>query len=116
MLRNKGYYDDSNVIIEEQQSSSPKINKLLRSASKSGDGKGYPEFIIRFKESPDDLIVIECKASTPHHESKAKDNAASYAVDGALYYAEHLKKEFNVTAIGVSGETEKEKKYQPSCG
>ena len=110
MLRNKGYSDNSNILIEEQQSTSPKINKLLKNASKGGKGKGYPEFIITFVDNPNDLIVIECKASVSKHESEKKNNAKDYAVDGVLLYAEHLKDQFNVTAIAVSGETDKEKK------
>jgi len=110
MLKNKGYYGNPNIIIEEQKSDSPTISKLLKSASKSGKGRGYPEFIIRFSDNPDDLIVIECKASVSKHESENKNNAKDYAVDGVLLYAENLKSRFNVTAIAVSGETDKEKK------
>lgn len=109
-LRAKGYYDDSNVIIEEQKSSSIKVQRLLANASKSGSGVGRPEFIIRFKERPNDIIIIECKASTLKHESRFRNQYRDYAVDGVLLYAEQLKKEFNVTAIAVSGENEKEKR------
>jgi type I restriction enzyme M protein len=110
-LKAKGYYDNPNIIIEEKISDIPKINKLLQSASKSnGGGVGRPEFIISFKNNPDDIIVVECKASTLYHESKKRDNYKNYAVDGVLLYADYLKKEFNVTAIAVSGETDREKK------
>ena len=47
ILTNKGYFEDENIIIEEQRSDSPLIDKLLLNASKKGIGKGYPEFIIR---------------------------------------------------------------------
>ncbi|NQT00822.1 MAG: methyltransferase, partial [Planctomycetes bacterium] len=49
-------------IIEEQKSEKPKIDKLLKNASKKGEGAGYPEFIISFHDYPDFLIVVECKA------------------------------------------------------
>ena len=39
---------EKDIIIEEKKSDNPKINKLLRTASKSGTGPGYPEFIISF--------------------------------------------------------------------
>lgn len=55
-------------------------------------------------------MVIECKASTLKHESRNRDRPKDYAVDGVLLYAEYLKQEFNVTAIAVSGETDKEKR------
>lgn len=109
-LKSKGYYDDPNVIVEEQKSASSKVGKLLLHASKSGEGAGRPEFIIRFKDKPENIIVIECKASPLKHESKNRQHYKDYAVDGVLLYAEYLKKEFNVTAIAVSGEYEREKR------
>lgn len=110
LLAEQGYMDNPNVIVEEQSSDNPKIDKLLGSASKSGKGKGYPEFIITFKDKPENIIVIECKASLNKHESKDKKQYKDYAVDGALLYASYLKDDFNVVAIGVSGETEREMK------
>ena len=110
LLKNKGYYDDDNIVIEEQSSQNPKINKLLRRASKAGEGKGYPDFIISFTNNPNDIIVVECKANSTQHESNDKDQSKDYAVDGALLYANYLKDGFNVTAIAVSGQNEREKK------
>jgi len=110
LLREKGYYGNQNIVIEEKASDNPKIQKLLKRASKNGAGAGYPEFIISFKDNPDDLIVIECKASISKHESKNRDKHKDYAVDGALLYASYLKDEFNTIAVAVSGENDKEKK------
>jgi len=90
LIRNKfkqlGYYDDTNIIIEEQKSDSDVISKLLSAASKSGLGAGKPEFILRKKNS-DVVILVECKASVKEHESDKKDNPKKYAVDGVLHYA-----------------------------
>ncbi len=97
-------YLDS-IDIEEQSSDNPKIDKLLKSASKKGGGKGYPEFIISYKTNPDLLIVIECKADVTKHESKDRDKYADFSVDGTLLYASYLSKGFDVLAIAVSGET-----------
>ena len=108
LLREQGYSDNENIIIEEQQSDNPRIDKLLNKASKSGEGKGYPEFIVSFKDKPNNLIVIECKADTKYHVSKTKKKYKDYAVDGVLLYANYLKDGFNVIAIAVSGETERE--------
>ena len=110
ILKEKLYYNDDNIIIEEQKSQNPRINKLLQNASKTGDGIGRPEFIISFNNNPNDLIVIECKASIIYHESKDRANYRDYAVDGVLLYASYLHKEFNVTAIAVSGTNDKDKK------
>ncbi|MDR0472816.1 MAG: SAM-dependent methyltransferase [Treponema sp.] len=95
------------IEIEEQRSDNPKIDKLLKNASKKGTGQGYPEFIITYKTIPDLLIVIECKADTAKHESKEHTGYAEYAVDGVLLYASYLSKEYDVLAIAVSGETKK---------
>jgi hypothetical protein len=100
-----GYFADKTITIEEQRSDNPRIQKLLKSASKSGKAGGSPEFIISCSRYPDLLIVVECKASASHHESPARDKFADYAVDGALLYASYLSKDYDVIAIGVSGQT-----------
>lgn len=102
------YLDD--IFIEEQSSDHPKIKKLLASASKSGKGAGYPEFLIRLKNNPDLLIVIECKADIKKHATENKDNYRDYAVDGSLLYSSYLSREFDVLSIGISGENKKELK------
>ena len=97
----------ADIIVEEQRSDNPKINKLLKNASKKGMGNGYPEFIITYKTNPDLLIVIECKADTSRHESKEHNKYAEFAVDGVLLYASFLSREYDVLAIAVSGETKR---------
>lgn len=106
LLKAKGYYDDKTVAIEEQQSDNKKINKLLQNASKSGLGKGFPDFIITCSRFPGLIIVVECKADTKRHESETKESYRDYAVDGALLYASFLSKEYDVIAIGFSGEND----------
>ena len=98
------------VHIEEQLSDNPKIDKLLKTASKKGGGKGKPEFLITFSGNYELIIVVECKAETTKHESPTKDKFSEYAVDGALLYASYLSKEFDVLAIGVSGQTKQQLK------
>lgn len=94
---------------EEQKSSNKRIAELLKGESKGGGkGNGYPEFIISFPTNSNYLIVIECKALVQKHESKNKNNAKDYAVDGVLHYARALKDDFNVVAIAVSGQNETE--------
>lgn len=92
------------VEIEEQASDIPKIDKLLKTASKKGGGKGKPEFLITFKSNSNLLIVIECKADISKHESKSKNKFSDYAVDGVLLYSSYLSKEFDILAIAVSGD------------
>src|ERR687892_2858148 len=102
-------YKDS-LIIEEQSSDSPIIDKLLKLASKKGDSEGHPEFIIQFKQNSDLLIVIECKADYLKHESKDRNKYDEYAVDGVLLYASYLAKSFDVLAIAISGESQEKLK------
>jgi hypothetical protein len=92
-------------LIEEQKSQIPKIDKLLKTASKKGTGKGYPEFIISFSDSSNFVIVIECKADVSKHESNSLDKYSEFAVDGALLYASYLSKEYDVLSIAVSGQS-----------
>lgn len=105
-LRELGYYDPTKEIrVEEQQSDLPRIKKLLKLASKKGQGIGYPEFIITSAKHPELLIVVECKADIKKHISGTLDQYSDYAVDGALLYASYLSKDYDVIAIGVSGQT-----------
>ncbi|OPA71103.1 methyltransferase [Campylobacter pinnipediorum subsp. caledonicus] len=106
ILRNHfGQY--TNIIsIEEQKSDILKIDKLLKTASKNGSAKGYPDFIISYKQNSQFLIVVECKADIKKHESESKDKYSDFAVDGVLLYASYLSKDFDVLAIGISGEDE----------
>lgn len=101
------------------------VRRALAAASKAGGGgAGSPEFIISNPEQPDFVLLIECKAGVNDHASPtssvmigvpANETLANYAkrviryaVDGALHYALHLAKEFNVIAIAVSGQTSDE--------
>lgn len=103
-----GYYQNPDIIVEEQKSDNPRIKKLLSKASKRGIGQGFPEFIISSKVHSNFLIVIECKADPTKHASTTGDKFSEYAVDGVLLYASYLVAEYNVIAIAVSGETEKD--------
>jgi hypothetical protein len=110
IVRNHFNKFSDNCFIEEQSSSIPKIDKLLKSASKKGTGKGYPEFIISFPNNQNFIILIECKGDIRKHESNNRDKYAEYAVDGILLYASFLSKEFDVLAIAVSGQNVRELK------
>lgn len=97
------------------------IADALKTASKKGTGnEGYPEYCGVVK---DFVIVIEDKASTKFHIAEEDgvilvDNAKivqDYAVNGALWYAQHITKNTTykkVIAIGVSG-NEKRHKITP---
>lgn len=95
-------YADS-IICEQQSSTNPIIDKLLHNASKKGLGKGYPDFIIQYKNDKNFLIIIENKADKRFHESESRKLYDKYAVDGVLLYASYLSKSFNVLAIAISG-------------
>jgi len=109
-VRKDKFYTENKIILEEQSSKNIKIDKLLKNASKGGNGKGRPEFIIQFKENPDFIIVVECKADIRLHESKNKNKYKGYAVDGALLYSSFLSKEFDVLSIAISGEEKNKQK------
>jgi N-6 DNA Methylase family protein len=112
IVRNHFLKYSDNIIIEEQKSDNIKIDKLLKTASKGGLGKGYPEFLIQYNSNSNSnfLIVIECKADIRKHESEHRNNYSEYSVDGVLLYASYLSKEYDVLAIAISGETTDELK------
>ena len=111
-LRRLNYYDtESATRVEEQKSEIEAVKRLLKSASKTGrGGKGAPEFIISDAGAPDFIVAIGCKADVKRHESAGRDDPVGYAVDGALHYAGHLAREFNVIAVAVSGQTKSQLK------
>lgn len=123
-LRGLGYYATSNTIrVEEQKSTIELVRRALAAASKAGGGGGgSPEFIITNPEQDDFVLIIECKANVKDRASStssvmigppANETPADYAkrvvrfaVDGALHYAHHLAREYNVIAAAVSGQTD----------
>ncbi len=125
-FRKLNYFDEaSDIQVEEQKSNIEAVKRLLRSASKSGlGGKGSPEFIVSSPSSPDFLLIVECKANSKDHassllakqlsgenteetEEEKSKRIQRFAADGAIHYARHLSREFNVIAVAVSGETKK---------
>ena len=96
-------------------SSVDKIEELLKEAggkpkecevndyTQGGNGKAKPEYVITFNDDIHTIIVVECKNSAKKHCSANLNKPNGFAVDGVLYYAKFLKKEYNVIAIAVSG-------------
>jgi type I restriction-modification system DNA methylase subunit len=68
-------------------------------------GIAMPEYLITFKDDKKTIMVVECKANEKYHESKNKNRPKSFCIDGALYYSKHLKQEYNVIALAISGKT-----------
>src|SRR3989344_1042429 len=108
LLEKSGITAENGFVTEEQKSANPRIEKSLKSASKSGDGAGKPEFIITKRGDNDFVVIVECKADTKFHASASLDQYKDYAVDGAILYASHLAREYDVIAIGVSGQSEED--------
>ena len=108
-LRRLGYDQDKSIRIEREQTSDTQIDKLLQTASKKGNGKGFPDFVITSPKTAKDLVcVVECKADITKHQSETLTKYADYAVDGARLYATYLSKEMDVLYIGVSGQNDQE--------
>ena len=111
LAKNKVVDGENGIKIYEKAevNENPIIRKLLKQASKSpgGEGAGYPEFVIINSNFKEFLIVIECKDKVTFHESEKRDKPDKYAVDGAIHYAAHLSKTYDVVSIGISGNEEK---------
>lgn len=98
---------DPDTIIEEEQSKHPQVKRLLKNASKNQTGeRGCPDFIVRHSKYKNLIVVIECKADSKYHRSSTLKEVKHYAVDGAIWYAQHLTDKFQVIAVGTSGEEE----------
>ena len=102
---------EANLDLEPQGSSIKELNDALKTASKKGTGNvGFPEYIGTVK---DFIIVIEDKADLDKHVkldgkviSLEIQAVRDYAINGALFYAQHLIKNTTykkVLAFGVSG-------------
>lgn len=103
------------VLPQGDVSDADKIETLLKQAggkpkeceladySQGGKGKAKPEYVITFDDDINTIMMIECKNSVKKHCSKNRNKPNMFAVDGVLYYAKFLKKEYNVIAIAVSG-------------
>lgn len=112
---------EAEINLDAQGSNILEIDNALKTASKSGSGKvGFPEFVGVVK---DFLIVIENKASVSKHIKLNEEDlicletksVKDYAVNGALFYAQHLVKNTSykkVIAFGISG-NEKRHRISP---
>lgn len=92
------FQDDPNfkkVIFEFQGSENNVIKNLLKNASKTGAGRGMPEFVIQFKERSNFVILVECKANIKDHQEAEKD---------AKHYSSFVAREYDVLSIAVSGQ------------
>ena len=111
---------DANINLSYQGSNIKEVNEALKTASKKGTGNvGFPEYIGCVK---DYLIVIEDKSALDKHIKTENEiislntkDVMDYAVNGALFYAQHLAKNTSykkIFAFGVSGD-EKHHRISP---
>ena len=113
-----GLLQDADVQLEPQGSTIHEINEALKTASKNGSGKvGFPEYVGVIK---DFIIVIENKADLAKHIKLNTKNVISlvvkdvkdFAVNGALFYGQHLAQNTSykkIIAFGISGDEKKHK-------
>ena len=108
---------EAEIELDPQGSSIKEIDDALKTASKKGTGNvGFPEYVGVVK---DFIIVIEDKADLSKHKkldgtviSLEVNAVTDYAVNGALFYAQHLAKNTTykkILAFGVSGNAKKHK-------
>jgi len=115
-----GLLKEAGIELEPQGSSILEINNALKTASKNGRGNvGFPEYVGVVN---DFILVIENKADLSKHLKLNKDGIISTkpkdvidcAVNGAIFYGQHLAQNTTykkVIAFGISGD---EKKHQIS--
>lgn len=110
--------EEAKVKLEPQGSTIKEIDDALKTASKNGTGNvGFPEYVGVVK---DFLLIIEDKADLSKHVklddkgniSTKKKDIKDYAVNGALFYGQHLAKNTTykkIIAFGISGNEKKHK-------
>ena len=93
------------------------LSGVFATASKkqTRKSKGTPDFMVVKNES-NVIVVIECKGGSENHSSLdnieefalhgfgTPEETEGYAVNGALWYASFLSDNYDVIAIGVSGQ------------
>lgn len=98
-----------------------KLYEIFAKASKKQTmrSRGTPDYTVTLDNS-EIIVVIECKGSTDDHMICSdpneyvthgygpKEETEKYAVNGALWYASFLKSEYDVVAVGISGQTKAE--------
>lgn len=94
------------------------LSDVFKKASKKQTlkGKGTPDFVVTLDDS-EIIVLIECKGSVEDHSSLKDCNdyningygsaaeTEKYAINGALWYASFLKDDYDVVAVGVSGQS-----------
>lgn len=108
---------DAGISLDAQGSNIKELDDALKTASKKGTGNvGFPEYCGIVK---DFVLVIEDKADITKHIkitediiSTNKNDISDYAVNGALFYAQHIAKNTNykkIIAFGISGDEKRHK-------
>lgn len=115
LKRNRDYLSKTEITHKNT-----KLAKALRGASKTGNGNGYPDFAMTMTVDNGTVvpIVFESKKGRKFHEAKTgnqlksdQKSIQSFAVNGAVYYAQKIieSKEYKntgVVAIGISGDND----------
>lgn len=91
---------DAGISLDAQGSNVKELDDALKTASKKGTGNvGFPEYCGVVK---DFILIIEDKADITKHIkmkediiSTDKNDIIDYAVNGALFYAQHIAKNTN---------------------
>ncbi|PHM61008.1 HsdM family class I SAM-dependent methyltransferase [Xenorhabdus ishibashii] len=116
-----GLLKEAGIKHDAQGSTILEINSALKTASKNGSGKiGFPEFVAVVK---DFILVIENKADISKHVkldakgviSLEPKDVKDFAVNGALFYSQHLAQNTSykkIIAFGISGD-EKRHRISP---
>lgn len=110
---------ENKLTFGEQHDLPLSVKEGLKTASKSGDSFGKPDFVITFDEFPDTCVIIEDKYGLEFLENKTKSGDLStsksaienYALNGAQHYAESILNNNetlypfnNIYALAVAGE------------
>lgn len=94
ILHKHGYYDSDDVIVEEGRSSDGRIDALLRVIPPELSYKRYPDFILRVREMPSLLILIEVRSGVGAADKHPNE-------DGTMLYSAALARQYDVLTIAI---------------
>lgn len=113
-----GLLNEANINLCPQGSDIKEIADALRTSSKEGSGNvGFPEFCGVVK---DYVLIIENKADVSRHIKRNNSGVIcneivsikNYAVNGALFYGQHVAKKISYKKIIVFGVSGNKKRYK----
>ncbi|MBQ1249534.1 MAG: hypothetical protein IIX92_05795 [Selenomonadales bacterium] len=94
LLKKHGYYRSEDICVDEGKSADSRINTLLAVIPPELSTKRYPDFLMRIKDQPHFLIVVESRMGEGAVEKNPNE-------DGTMLYSAALAQKYDVLTIAI---------------